>query len=238
MTMNEIVDQVSFDLGIPSNNNVEDLQVEKAVTIAFRELKRYMRTPVDKTVPYSNRIDLIKVGIDTVNVLTVIPSKPRRGLVTSITNTDMGDVFTLAAATNTYGNLYTMSSSYMEPVIAELAMTQVSNILQTDFQWNYDTNNQVIYITHRNPKPPSVTIRYVPNYKDVSEIKNNTWIDYLVRLSEAHMKLALGRTRSKYKVEGSNVSFDGEILLDEANAELDKIREELEKKRPNMVVLN
>ena len=38
MTMQEVVQQVSFMLGIPANENVEDLQVEQAVQIAFREL--------------------------------------------------------------------------------------------------------------------------------------------------------------------------------------------------------
>ena len=42
------------------------------------------------------------------------------------------------------------------------------------------------------------------------------------------MKIALGRARSKYTVEGSNVSLDGDTLLSEGNAELEQIREELE----------
>ena len=77
MTMQEIVEQVSFMLGLPANENVEDLQVETAVNIAFRELKRYLKTPVDKTVPFSTRIDLKAVGINTVKVLYVYASVPR-----------------------------------------------------------------------------------------------------------------------------------------------------------------
>ena len=77
MTMAEIVDQVSFMLGLPANDNVEDLQVEKAVLIAFRELKRYMKTPVEKTVPFSTRIDLVANGIRTVKILNVQAAYPR-----------------------------------------------------------------------------------------------------------------------------------------------------------------
>ncbi len=69
MTMQEIIEQVAFMLGLPANENTENVQIEQAVNIAFRELKRYMKTPVDKTVPYSTRIDLEKVGIKTVKVL-------------------------------------------------------------------------------------------------------------------------------------------------------------------------
>ena len=64
MTMQEIVEQVDFMLGLPANENVEGIQTEKAVKIAFRELKRYIRTPVEKTVPYTRQIKLKDVGID------------------------------------------------------------------------------------------------------------------------------------------------------------------------------
>ena len=236
MTMEEVVQQVSFMLGIPANENTEDLQVEQAVLIAFRELKRYMKTPVDKTVPYSTRLDLVALGIDTVNVLYVQAAKPRIGL--TLSSIDSGNVFQVAAAVNTYNSIGQTSSLNIDPIMSEIAMAQVRNTLGTDFQWHYDPNNQVIYCAHRDPRPSQVTIRYVPNFKDVSEIKSPIWVDYLVRLSEAYMKLALGRSRSKYTVEGSNVSLDGDVLLQEANSNLETIRAELEDKRNKLVVLN
>jgi hypothetical protein len=122
--------------------------------------------------------------------------------------------------------------------MTEMAMAQVRNTLSTDFQWKYDADNEVIYVSHREPVPTQVTITYVPDYQDVSEIKNDTWIDYLIRLAEANMKKALGRSRSKYQVQGSNVTLDGETLLTEANAELEAIRQELESKKNKLVALN
>ena len=236
MRMEEIVDQVSFMLGLPTNDNVEGLQVEKAVLIAFRELKRYMKTPVEKTVPFSTRIDLKSVGISTVNVLNVQAAIPRIGLTMS--SIDSGNVFQVAAAVNVYSAIGNTSSINIDPIMTEMAMAQVRNTLSTDFQWNYDPDNQVVYCTHRDPRPSVVTIRYVPDYQDVSEIVNETWINYLIRLSEANMKKALGRSRSKYTVEGSNVSLDGEALLAEANAELETIREELEARKNKFVAIN
>lgn len=236
MTIDEIVDQVAFMLGLPSNENTEGQQIEKAVMISFRELKRYMKTPVDKTVPYAPRLDLVKLGINTVNVLYVQAAYPRIGL--TLGTIDSGNVFQVAAAVNTYSNIGQTSSLNIDPIMTEMAMAQVRNTLATDFQWKYDVDNQVIYCAHRDPRPTQVTIRYVPDYKDVSEIKSNVWIDYLIRMSEANMKKSLGRSRSKYTVEGSNVSLDGEILLQEANAELEKIREELENRKNKLVVLN
>lgn len=236
MTMQEIVTQVSFMLGLPANENVENLQVEQAVLIAFRELKRYIKTPVEKTVPFSTRIDLVANGIDTVKVLNVQAAYPRTGLTMS--SIDSGNVFQLAASVNTYSAIGNTTSINIDPIVTEMAMAQVRNTISTDFQWDYDQDNQVVYCTHRDPRPSVVTIRYVPDYKDVSEIKSNTWIDYLIRMSEANMKKALGRSRSKYTIEGSNVSLDGEALLQEANSELEAIRTELEAKKNKMVILN
>lgn len=226
MTMEEIVDQVSFMLGIPANDNVENLQVERAVLIAFRELKRYMKTPVEKTVPFATRIKLADVGIITKKVLNVQASKPRIGLTMS--SIDSGNVFQVAASVNVYSAVGNTTSINIDPIMTEMAMAQVRNTLTTDFQWDYDSSNDIVYCTHRDPKPAAVTVRYVPDFQDVSEIKNSTWTDYLVRMSEAYMKLALGRSRSKYKITGSNVELDGDTLLQEANSELETIRTELD----------
>ena len=236
MRMEEIVDQISFMLGLPANDNTEGMQIEKAVNIAFRELKRYMKTPVEKTVPFNTRIDLLAVGIKTTNVLYVQAAIPRIGLTMS--SIDSGNVFQVAAAVNTYSAIGNTSTINIDPIVTEMAMAQVRNTLGTDFQWKYDPDNQVVYCAHRDPRPSVVTIRYVPDYQDVSEIKSEIWINYLLRMSEANMKKALGRTRSKYRVEGSNVSLDGETLLAEANAELEAIRTELEERRNKLVVLN
>lgn len=236
MTMQEIVQQVSFMLGIPANENVEDLQVEQAVLIAFNELKRYMKTPVDKTVPFQKRLDLVKLGINTKKVINVQAAYPRIGLTMS--SIDSGNVFQVAAAVNTYSAIGQTSSLNIDPIMTEMAMAQVRNTLATDFQWRYDIDNQVIYCAHRDPMPTQVTITYTPDYKDVSEIQNDTWINYLIRMSEAFMKKSLGRSRSKYTIEGSNVSNDGELLLQEANTELETIRAELEARKPKLVILN
>lgn len=234
--MDEIIDQVSFMLGLPANENVEGLDIRQAVNIAFRELKRYMRTPVEKTVPYATRIQVDDVGIDPTNVLAVIPAQPRLGL--TLGSIDSGNVFHVAAAVNTTGAIGNTSSLNIDPIMTEMGMAQVRNTLSTDLTFRYDKHNRVIYITHKDPRPAQVTIRYVPAYKDVSEIVSDTWIDYLVRMSEANMKKALGRSRSKYVVEGSNVSMDGEALLAEANAELEAIRTELKEVRRKVIFVN
>ena len=235
MTMQEIQQRVSFNLGIPSNVNVEELPIEQAIMNAFQELKGTMKTPVNKTVPFSTRIDLLKVGIRTKKVLYVQPAYPKVGL--ALSNVDSGNIFALAASVK--NGAFTVSGiNDMSPIIQQVTMAQTANTMSTDFQWTWDQPNQVVYCTCKQSRPGLVTVRYVPDYQDVSEIDNETWINYLLRLSEAYMKRALGRSRSKYKVEGSNVTLDGEILLQEATDELNAIREELKSKKKKLVVLN
>lgn len=236
MTMDEIVTQVCFVMGEPVSTSVEGLDPKQAVLIAFRELKRYMKTPVEKTVPFSTRIDLVQQNIHTNKVLNVQASQPRIGLTMS--SIDSGNVFQVAAAVNVYSAIGNTSSLNIDPIMTEMAMAQVRNTLSTDFQWRHDTLNKVVYCTHRDPRPATVTIRYVPELTDVSEIQSDTWLDYLVRMSICNLKLAQGHSRSKYTVEGSNVSLNGEALLQEANAELEAIRAELESKKNKLVILN
>lgn len=235
MQMDEIVQQVSFMLGIPANENVENLDVRQAVLIAFREAKRYMRTPALKTVPFSRRINLEKVGIKTTTVRGVYAAQPKVGL--NMSNVEAGNVFQLAAAVNA-GAMINSTISNLDPIINQLAMAQASNVLSTDWNWRHDQDNGVLYVTCKAPYPAQVTIDYVPDYQDVSEVKNKSWIDIIIRLSEAYMKKALGRSRSKYTIQGSNVSLDGEILLNEANAELEALKSEMESKSNRLVVLD
>lgn len=236
MTMQEIVSQVAFLLGLPVIDNVEELQPEQAVNIAFTELKRYMNTPVDKTVPFNTRIDLMSHDIHTEKVLYVQAAEPKIGV--SMSSIESGNVFQVAASANTYSNFANGRLLNLDPIMINLGYSQVQNCLTTDFQWKHDPLNKVIYCTHRSNRPAYVTIRYVPEFTDVSEVTNHTWINYLIRLSEAYMKKALGRTRSKYRIEGSNVTLDGEQLLAEANAEIEQIRNELGGKSSKLVVLN
>ena len=40
----------------------------------------------------------------------------------------------------------------------------------------------VFNCTHRDPRPAFVTIHYVPEFQDVSEVTNNVWMNsYVVR---------------------------------------------------------
>ena len=236
MTMSEYVAKLSFMLGFPANKNIEKLDLTQAVTMAFDELKEYMKTPVSLTVPYATRVDLKAVGINTVNVLRVRPAEPRLGL--SLTSFESGNVFQVAAAVNLGSGYGAGKGLNIDPIVSQLALQQVRNTLSTDLDFTYDQLNGVVYIPQRAPIPAVITIQYVPIFTDVSEIVEPTWINYLTRLGLAYAKIALGRTRSKYTIEGSNVTLDGAVILEEGNAELEAIRNELKAKPARLRIRN
>lgn len=238
MTIEEYSDRISYQLGLHDESSIdaELVEIPKAINNAFQEIKGYIRTPTDKTVPYSTRIDLLAQKIYTKRILSVYASQPRIGLTMS--SIDSGNVFQVAAAVNVYSGVGQTSALNVDPIVTEMGMAQVRNTISTDFQWRYDLDNQCVYCTHRDPRPAFVTIRYVPDYKDVSEINSEVWITLILRLAQAFAKQRLGRIKTQYVVEGSNVSNDGEIMLKEATEEIDKIREELNKKRTRLVVVN
>ena len=235
MTLEEIYSQVGFMLGFTATENNEGIKISDAVDIAFRELKRYMRTSVDKTVPYNTRIDLKKYDIYPTQILSVNPSTPRIGFTMSSLNT--GNVFQLAASLNS-GSMSTTTPLNLDPIMNELSLAQLRNTMSTDLQWRWDRLNEVLYVTHRDPIPTAVTIRYSPDFQDASEIADPAWQDYLIRMAIANMKIALGRARSKYTIEGSNVTLDGDTLLNEGNSELEAIRNEIDTNRSFMVIVN
>lgn len=236
MQMDEYVSQIAFLLGFPSNEIIENASIEQAVMIAFREMIRYIGTPTDKTVPYQQRIDLKEVEIDTLEVLSVQAANPRIGLAMS--TIESGNVFQLAASLNVYGDISNSSILNIDPIVKNLAYARVRNCLTTDYQWRFDLPNQCIYIAHRDPVPSYVTIRYIPTFHDVSEVTDPVYTDYILRLGLANMKVSLGRSRSKYRIDSSNVQLDGEVLLQEGNAEIEAIRNELGQKQTRLTILN
>lgn len=236
MLMDEYVSKISYMLGFPANKNNENVDISVAVNLAFIELREFMKTPVNKTVPYATRLDLKALGINTVNVLYVQAAEPRLGL--SLTSFDSSNVFQVAAAVNVSSGYGQGTGINIDPIMSQMALQQVRNALSTDLQWTYDQPNQVVYVTHRAPIPAMLTVRYVPIFSDVSEIIEPTWVNYILRMGLAFAKVSIGRTRSKYVVEGSNVTLDGENLLNEGNAELEAIRNELKAKPSKLRILN
>ena len=102
-----------------------------------------------------------------------------------------------------------------------------SNMFIYQNQGQYGEVEEKLYLYAQYPLPTSITIQYIPEFKDVSEVYTPYWISYLKRLSVAYTKETEGRIRSKYTLNSGTYNLDGNTLLSEAASELQQIRTEL-----------
>jgi hypothetical protein len=75
--------------------------------------------------------------------------------------------------------------------------------------------------------PRYVTIEYIPKLKNVEDIQSDYWIDVLVKLSIAIVKIMLGRIRTRFGLSNALWTQDGETILNEGKEELTALRERL-----------
>ena len=72
-----------------------------------------------------------------------------------------------------------------------------------------------------------ITLEWIPKSIKFEEVEEYEWIEWISNYATALTKEAIGRVRSKYKVEGSPFELDGEALLDEAKDEKASLSEYL-----------
>lgn len=217
MTREEYIEDIKISLGAPVVNiEIEEI-LGKLVDKAFREIRRYVTETHFVTVPYSTSgIDVSKYHIDTVEYIFRTQNPAR--------TTDFTDIYTLSTInTGNSSPVNLLLSDYLY----RTQMTQIKNTISTDLDYTYDKAAQKLYINTVYPIPQTLTIVYIPEFKDVSDIKENYWINYVQRLSLAFAKETLGRVRGKYDLSSSLYKLDGNTLLQEGISERDTIRQEL-----------
>ena len=215
MTREEYIEDIKISLGAP----VVDLEVEellgKLVDKAFREVKRYIVETRFLTLPYSDAgIDLTEYKVDS--VIQIFRAKNPNRVA------DFSDIYALSSV---YNANTTSTSLLMSDYLYRTQLHQLKSGMSTDLDFTYD--KPILHIATFYPRPDKVTIAYIPDFQDVSEVKEQFWINYINRLALANTKEALGRVRGKYKLSSSLYSLDGDTLVSEGIAERDAIRAEL-----------
>lgn len=133
------------------------------------------------------------------------------------------------------GTMYNLSN-YVLNYLAYNTLLQMKNTLSTEMDFKeilhdrgHDlknpTDKHLLYVNSSYDRPVYITIEYVPAYTDVEQITSDYWVDILKRLAVAHVKIALGRIRSKYTQSNALWGLDGATLLQEGNEELKELRE-------------
>ncbi len=219
MTLAEYTDEILFSLG----GGYVDVEIEKdiprCVNKAFREIKSYIVTPAYMTVPYGASLNGVGTTIDLSdkNVYDVIcVMRPDSYNSMSMNTLDVfGLNLTYSAITNN------------EAYANRMLRLQQMNTISTDLDFIWDAHTKQLSVVMNPPFTNQVTIEYVPDYKDVEEITEVFWQDIILRLATAYAKQVIGRIRSKYTLNSSTYSLDGERMLEEANAEIADIKQKL-----------
>lgn len=217
MTMAEYTDEIMFSLG----GTVVDVEIEKdlprCVNKAFREIKQYVTTPAYMTVPFGARSNGVGTTIDLSdkNVYSVI-NVMRPDSYNSLSMNTL-DVFGL--------NLTYSAITNMDAYAQRMTRLQEINTISTDLDFIWDAHKKQLSVTMNPPFTNMITIQYIPDYKDVEEITEVFWENKILKLATAYAKQVIGRIRSKYTLNSSQYSLDGDTLLAEANTEIQEIQD-------------
>ena len=206
---------------------VDDAGLNKVIDMALRELQRYIDTSKFILLPYQKCIDLSDAGVSAV---TNVYRTQGFGDSDDTTNKNYyTDPMYVAQwqILSGLGNLANVSD-YVYNYAAWNTTLQIRNTSSTDLSFIYDSIEKKLYINANNNIPNYITVEFIPEYKDVSDLKSPYWEDILIRLAVALTKIAVGRIRSRYTQSGALWAQDGTQILEEGNSELRELRETLQ----------
>lgn len=218
LTQAEYLDDMH--LAVPwSESELEPGTDVKILMMAFRELKRHIHEYAQLTVPYMQRISLKKYRVKDFLEVRRATTPPGLGV-----GSPSGSVFASLAGMVPIGGT-SIIQPYLDYYTETMLVQTIKNTVSTDLQYNYDEQNQLLYLSANLPYPAQVTITYIPDYKGPEDVKTSYWQDWLRRLAIAHLKIYVGQKRSKMKIPNSPVQLNGDAILQEGLTELKEIRE-------------
>ena len=238
MNYEEIIEEIRLTLtGGIIDLGLDDKTLKQVINKALRELNGYCDETKLITVPFSKCIDLSGFNVRYVSNVyrtDAVGSGTSGQTSSSYINSSNGisDVDPMMANWYIYSNGYSMYNlnDWVLNYSAYNVLNQIENTISTDLAFTYEDENNKLYVNTVD-SPSYITIRYVPMFKDPSELKEDYWIDILLQLSIAYTKIILGRIRSRYNLNNGLWSGDGATLLEEGNEELTRLQEILRANR-------
>ena len=226
MDMTAIKDEITLKLtGDIVDLELSDVALTKIINSAFREVQRYIDTVALVTVPYQKCIDMKQFRVSSVSKVY-----RAQGYASVENQSDSASIDPMYASQ--WQMLYGMGNinrmqDYAYNYASWNTLLQIRNTTSTDLAFRYDKISDLLYINIASNQPEKVTIEYIPRFDDVSQITSDFWNDVLIRLAVAITKVTVGRVRSKFKQSNALWVLDGDTLIEEGNAELNALREEL-----------
>ena len=231
MTLEEYKDQIRLELtGYIIDLELSEEILDQIVKNSLREIQRYICSTNLITIPYTSCINLSDPA-QTNNEQIYVNSVARVYRADGYISTDDGastDPMSMSywQMLSPSGNINRFQN-YMYNYMSWNTLLQMRNTTSTDLAFRFDKSTCKLYINIANDKPTKITVEYVPEYQDVSEIVSDYWIDQLMKMCIAYTKIVVGRVRSRYTQSGALWQQDGETILQEGLQELRELREYL-----------
>ena len=229
MDKKAVRDEIKLNLtGGVLDLELTDEVLDRLIDSALREVQRYIDTTKLITIPYDSCIDMTEYKVSSVSRVF----RPKGYVIadSDIENPDQAayaDPMYLGMwqMMSGYGNLYNIND-WIYNYSAWNTALQVRNTISTDLIFRFDKSSNKLYINCAFDVPDKITIEYIPQYQDVSQITSDFWIDIITRMSTALAKVAIGRIRTKFTQSNALWSLDTNILT-EGQEELNNLREQL-----------
>lgn len=229
MKLEQVIDEIKLELtGFVLELEINDETIIRAVNKSLRELERYWDETTLMTVPFASCIDVSGKEYEE-HVSSIVRIYRAAGIGNS---EDDVTVMTDPLYTQQWwllsnnGSAYSYNlADYVLNYASWTTMSQIQNTISTDISFKEDRHNQKLYINNGSSTPKNITIEYIPKLKSVEDIKSDYWIDILLKLSIAEVKIILGRIRTRFTQSNALWTQDGEKLLEEGNTEKKELLE-------------
>lgn len=229
MDKKAVRDEIKLNLtGGVLDLELTDEVLDRLIDSALREVQRYIDTTKLVTIPYDSCIDMTEYKVSSVSRVF----RPKGYVIadSDIENPDQAayaDPMYLGMwqMMSGYGNLYNIND-WIYNYSAWNTALQVRNTISTDLIFRFDKSSNKLYINCAFDVPDKITIEYIPQYQDVSQVTSDFWIDIITRMATALAKVAIGRIRTKFTQSNALWSLDTNILT-EGQEELNNLREQL-----------
>lgn len=227
MDIQAIKDEIILKLtGDVTALELSDASLTKIINSALRETQRYIDTVKFLTIPYSKCVDMKPYKVNS-----VVKVMRAEGYLNAEQATESGMTLDPMYASQWQiltgtGNVASMQN-YIYNLASWNTIMQIRNTTSTDMAHIYDKSEEKLYVNVSSNFPTKMTVMFIPRYDDVSQITSDFWIDVIVRMSVAIAKTTVGRVRSKFKQSNALWVMDGDALIEEGNAELTALRQEL-----------
>ena len=225
MNRESYIDEIKLALtGNVLESELDDITYNRILDSSFREVQRYINTTSLMTLDFHSCIDLSDLHVDVVTNAFRINgySTSNNAQSSNISDPVYFQYYALLGNGSVSG-----INNYAYNLGAFNQLLSIRNTTSTDLAFRQDKTQNKLYINTSGNIPDKITIEYIPDFRDIEDVKSSYWSDILIRMAIAKAKIIVGRIRTRYGQAGALWQQDGETILNEGKEELKALQDYL-----------